>query len=63
MCVCARAPAHKGQKKALEPLELELQIVVSCHVGAGAQRQAREVSANFLGVFKMEDFILEELAM
>ena len=27
--------AHRGQKKALDPLELELYIVVSHHVGAG----------------------------
>jgi hypothetical protein len=29
--------AHGGQKQASDPLELELQVVVSCHVGAGNQ--------------------------
>lgn len=29
--------AHRGQKRALEPLELELQKVESVHVGAGNQ--------------------------
>ena len=27
--------AHEGQRWALDPLELKLQAVVSCHVGAG----------------------------
>ena len=27
--------ACRGQKRALDPSELELQVVVSCHVGAG----------------------------
>ena len=31
-CVCN---AHRCQKKVLDPLELELQTVVSYHVGAG----------------------------
>lgn len=31
-CACS---VHKGQKKALDPLELKLQTVVNHHVGAG----------------------------
>jgi hypothetical protein len=32
---------HEGQKKiALGPLGLELEVVVSCHVGAGNRTQA-----------------------
>ena len=27
--------SHGGQKRALDPLRLELQMVVSCHVDAG----------------------------
>lgn len=37
--------AHGGQKKAPDPLELELEVTVSCHVGARADR--RTVSALF----------------
>lgn len=41
--------AHGGKKRALDPLELELQLVVSYHVGAGVQREhsfsAREASS------------------
>lgn len=28
--------AHGGQKRIVNPLELELQMVVSCHMGAGS---------------------------
>ena len=35
MCICL--VTHRGQKRALEPLELELQMVVSCYVGARNQ--------------------------
>lgn len=31
--------AYRGQKKVLGPLELELQIVMSCRVRAGNQTQ------------------------
>ena len=36
MCVCATFThdAHRGQKRALDPLDLDLQMVVSQHVGA-----------------------------
>ena len=34
--------AHGGQKRAVEPLEVELQTVVSCHVGARNQTQVLE---------------------
>lgn len=41
--------AHRGEKRALDPLELELQLVVSYHVGAGVQKEpvssAREVNS------------------
>lgn len=26
--------AHEGQKRQLDPLEVELQLLVSCHMGA-----------------------------
>jgi hypothetical protein len=36
VCVWACVPgAQSGQKRELDPLELELQMVVSCFVGAG----------------------------
>lgn len=35
VCTNIRAGTDRGQKRALYPLELELQLVVSCHVGAG----------------------------
>lgn len=34
MCVLA---AHGGQKRTLDLLKLELQIIVNCHMGAGNQ--------------------------
>ena len=38
LVACVDVPgAHGGQKKALDPLELEPQMVVSCLVGAGKQ--------------------------
>lgn len=39
MCVCAVCVpgAHGVQKRTKEALELELQIIVSLHVGAGSQ--------------------------
>lgn len=41
--------AHGGKKRALDPLELELQLAVSYHVGAGVPREpvssAREASS------------------
>lgn len=35
LCIMCMPGAHKSQKKALDPLPLELQKIVSCHVGAG----------------------------
>lgn len=35
----------RGQKKMPDPLELELQKVVSCHVGAGTQTQTLPMSS------------------
>lgn len=42
VCLCIRhlSGALGGQKRALDPLKLELQMVVSCHVGAGNQAHA-----------------------
>jgi hypothetical protein len=37
-CVCS--VVCRGQKRELYLLELELQVVVCCHVGAGNQTQA-----------------------
>lgn len=34
MCIC-EPHALGGQREASDPLELELQIVVGCYVGAG----------------------------
>lgn len=34
VCVCS---AHIGQKRALDFLELELQVIMNHHVGAGSQ--------------------------
>lgn len=50
MCVLALVPMHhvcSDQKKAGLPLELELQAVVSCHVGVGSEPRfsARAASA------------------
>lgn len=35
-CVCG---AYRGQKRALDALELELRVFVSCHLGAESQTQ------------------------
>lgn len=35
VCLCFAGGVHGDQKKALDALELELEIVVSHHVGAG----------------------------
>jgi hypothetical protein len=35
---------HRGQKKVMDPLELELQVVVSYHVGAENQTQVLQKS-------------------
>jgi hypothetical protein len=37
MCMCSVfvPDTHRGQNKALNPLKLELQTVISQHVGAG----------------------------
>jgi hypothetical protein len=36
VCVCTMcvSDAHRGHKRVSEPLELEFQVVMSCHVGA-----------------------------
>ena len=36
-CMFYMSGAYRGQKRALDPLELELQTVVNCHMGAGNQ--------------------------
>jgi hypothetical protein len=38
---CASGPLG-GQKRVLDPLKLELQTVVSCHVGAGTEFRSSE---------------------
>ena len=35
ICMCAMFDARRSQKRASDSLELELQVVVSHHVGAG----------------------------
>ena len=35
MCAPCVLGAHGGQRRASDPLELELQMVLGCHVGAG----------------------------
>lgn len=35
VCTTFMPGAHRDQKRALEPLELALQMVISCHVGSG----------------------------
>ena len=47
-CTMCVPVAQRDQKKAPEPLELELQMVVSYHVGAGnqAQSSARTIALN-----------------
>ena len=44
--VCACCP--QGQKRASNPLELGLQIVVNCHVGAGNRTLVLHKSNNAL---------------
>jgi hypothetical protein len=34
-CIMCMPGSHGGQKRALDPLGLELQTVMNCHVGAG----------------------------
>ena len=43
VCVCITwmANAYGGQKRALDPLELELETVVSCHVYARNRTQVQ----------------------
>ena len=40
LCTMCMLGAHGGQKRALDPLGLELQIVVNSHVGARIETQA-----------------------
>lgn len=37
VCICSviEPDAHRGQKKASDLFELSLQMIVSCHMGAG----------------------------
>ena len=35
LCNTCVPDAHRDQKMALDPLELELEMLVSCHVGIG----------------------------
>lgn len=35
VCVLEACSARRGQKRALDPLELEFQMLVTCPVGAG----------------------------
>ena len=44
LCMCVSG-AHRGQKTIPDCLELELQMVVSCHVGAGNWSSARAAIA------------------
>ena len=37
LCNICVPSTHKGQQKAPDPLELELQTIVSLYVGAGSQ--------------------------
>jgi hypothetical protein len=39
LCITCMPGAHGGQKWVLDPLELELQMVVSSHLGAVDQAQ------------------------
>lgn len=39
VCVQCAYSVCRGQKRLLDPLELELQMVVSCHVGVGSNLQ------------------------
>lgn len=38
-CVPQVFLVHTGQMRALDPLELKVQTIVNCQVGAGNQRQ------------------------
>ena len=44
LCDCAPAcgPCHRGEKKELDPLGLELKVVVSCDVDAGIKSRSSE---------------------
>lgn len=41
-CIGSTTCRHRDQKKALNPLELELQVVGSCHVGLGIEHRSFE---------------------
>ena len=41
--------AYGDQRRASDPLELELKVVVSCHVGAGNQTQICKSNDRFKG--------------
>ena len=46
LCIICVANAYGGQKRALDPLELELQTVVGHHVGAEtAERRASALNS------------------
>jgi hypothetical protein len=40
LCIMFVSGVHRGQKRVSDLLELELEIVASCHVGAGNQTWA-----------------------
>lgn len=35
MCMCTSHMCSRNQKKMSDPLQLELQTIVSCHMGSG----------------------------
>jgi hypothetical protein len=45
VCVCG---VHKSQKTTSEPMGLDLQTVVTCHVGAGNELWSSERETNAL---------------
>lgn len=48
LCSMCVSDAYKGQKWVSDPTELELQMNVSCRVGAGNQTQSSGRAALFL---------------
>lgn len=48
ICVPHACSVQGGQKRSLDPLELELQMIVTCHVCAGSQTESPERAASVL---------------
>jgi hypothetical protein len=62
VCVLYAYSTHRDQRRVSDPLELELQLSVSCHVGAGnGTRVLCKSSCCFLGLTHLSSSSLVSL--